>query len=85
MEQMFVHFAMDRIKASPNLLGRFKMLDGPRFVEVYKHAYNPNFKPVVSNKFKERLSHNTYFWWSLGLDQGVHHLTHYLVIYFLVV
>lgn len=49
-----VHFTMDRIKAGPKYLGRFK--------DMY------NYK----------------FWWSLGLDQMVHHLTHYFIIYQLV-
>jgi len=44
-----IHFIMDRVKASPDLLGRFD----------------------IKNK---------YFWWSLGLDQSVHHLTHYAII-----
>jgi len=45
-----IHFAMDRIKASPKLLGRYKQ-DNPKF------------------------------WWALGFDQMVHHLTHYLIIF----
>lgn len=48
-----IHSTMDRIKASPNLLGRFK----------------PD---------------NRYFWWSLGFDQMVHHLTHYLIIFIII-
>jgi len=48
-----IHFTMDRIKASPNLLNRFK-LDDKRF------------------------------WWALGFDQMVHHLTHYFIIFMLV-
>jgi len=48
-----MHFIMDRIKASPNLLNRW----GPD-------------KP--------------YFWWALGLDQMIHHLTHYIVIYLII-
>lgn len=48
------HFAMDRIKASPKMLGRFTHID-PKF------------------------------WWSLGVDQMFHHLTHYLIIYWIVV
>lgn len=48
----FIHFTMDRIKASPNLLGRFK----------------PD---------------NKYFWWALGFDQMVHHLTDLLVVFLL--
>lgn len=50
---MAIHFAMDRIKASPKMLGRF------------------------NTQQKE-------FWWSLGLDQMVHHLTHYALIYLIV-
>jgi hypothetical protein len=49
-----VHFAMDRIKAGPKYLGRFKDM-----------AFAP-------------------FWWCLGFDQMVHHLTHYAIIYWLV-
>lgn len=48
-----VHFTMDRIKAGPKYLGRFKDMMRP------------------------------YFWWCLGFDQMVHHLTHYAIIYFL--
>lgn len=46
-----IHFFMDRIKAGPKYLGRFK--------DMYDKK----------------------FWWSLGLDQMVHHLTHYAIIY----
>lgn len=60
-----VHFIMDRIKASPKLLGRFKPLTAKEYMDS-------------SN---EQKLHNKYFWWALGLDQGVHHLTHYLLIY----
>lgn len=49
----WIHFIVDRIKASPKMLGRFK----------------PD---------------NKYFWWSLGADQMLHHLTHYAIIYFVV-
>ena len=47
-----VHFLMDRIKASPKILGRYKMEDKK-------------------------------FWWALGLDQMVHHITHYAIICFM--
>jgi len=43
------HSIMDRIKASPRMLGRYEITDKR-------------------------------FWWSLGLDQGIHHLTHYAII-----
>lgn len=44
-----VHFIVDRIKASPALLGRFRY-------------------------------HQRQFWWALGADQMLHHLTHYFII-----
>ena len=47
-----IHFTMDRIKASPYMLGR----------------YGPNDKG---------------YWYALGADQAVHHLTHYAIIGFL--
>lgn len=62
---MIIHFIMDRLKASPKLLGRFKTLTASEF-------------PTATDEQKRN---NKYFWWSLGLDQGVHHLTHYLLIY----
>jgi hypothetical protein len=62
---MLIHFIMDRVKASPSMLGRYKTLTASEF-------------PNATDKQKQD---NRYFWWSLGLDQGVHHLTHYLLIY----
>ena len=59
-----VHFVMDRIKAGKKYLGRFKPLTAKEY-------------PDASEAQKQ---HNTYFWWSLGLDQMVHHLTHYAII-----
>jgi len=48
-----VHFFVDRLKASPNLGGKF----------------NPT---------------QPYFWWALGADQMAHHLTHYFLIFTLI-
>lgn len=48
-----VHFLMDRVKASPHLLGRYN---------------DPN---------------KSSFWIPFGLDQMVHHLTHYVIIWVL--
>lgn len=45
-----IHFCMDRVKASPNIWGK----------------YNPQ-QPK--------------FWYALGVDQMVHHLTHYIIIF----
>ncbi len=70
-----VHFCMDRLKASPNLLGRFKALSANEFKDIML-LNHPDAKA--------RIKGNTYFWWSLGLDQMVHHLTHYIIIWLLV-
>jgi len=59
-----VHFTMDRVKASRRMLGRFKPLTS----ETAKTATPEQWKS------------NSFFWWSVGLDQGVHHLTHYAII-----
>lgn len=45
------HFTMDRIKAGPRYLGRFKDTNKPQF------------------------------WWALGFDQMIHHVTHYFIIW----
>jgi len=63
-----VHFVMDRIKASKKYLGRFK----PLTAETAAIATPIQWK------------HNDYFWWSLGVDQMVHHLTHYAIIFAIV-
>jgi Protein of unknown function (DUF3307) len=63
-----IHFLMDRAKASKRYLGRFK----PLTAETY-----PTATPA-------QLKSNTYFWWSLGLDQMIHHLTHYAVIFWVI-
>lgn len=48
------HFLIDRVKASPKMLGR----------------YTPE---------------NKYFWWALGADQALHHLTSIAIIWKLTV
>jgi len=54
-----VHFVMDRTKASPNLLGRFKVLSNREF---------PTATPAEKRS-------NRFYWWSVGFDQYVHQLT----------
>ncbi len=63
-----IHFAMDRLKAGPRYLGRYKALTASEFTQA---------TPAQKRS-------NRYFWWALGLDQTVHHLTHYWIIYLLV-
>lgn len=94
-----VHFIMDRIKASPNILGRFVSLSktdfnthdyvmdqlkqNAKYVEQSGHAGISTKIALESTYWAKRLKSNQYFWWSLGLDQGVHHLTHYVIIFFI--
>jgi hypothetical protein len=70
-----IHFAMDRIKASPRMLGRYKSLCAHDF----EHKSN-----MSADRWEGKMRSNRYFWWSLGLDQKVHHLTHYYIIWRLV-
>lgn len=92
-----LHFIMDRVKASPDLLGCFTALSKGEFkgilssrpmcVDGLKLKNNPELVAESQRmimEFDKRIKSNTYFWWSLGLDQMVHHLTHYLIIYFLI-
>jgi len=64
-----VHFLVDRLKASPKLLGRHKSLTAKDY-------------PTATEKQRRG---NKYFWWSLGFDQMAHHFTHYAIIYFILV
>lgn len=85
------HFLMDRIKASPKWLGRFKPLNAyqyaamsaivggdpigaPLTAAVYRDV------PIPIEEAKARLRSNRWFWHSIGIDQMVHHLTHYVII-----
>ena len=85
---MGCHFAMDRIKASPDLLGRYKALSAMEYFNLTnpKQAFE-DMEPARQRRWKliidQELRSNKYFWWALGLDQMVHHLTHYMIIFFL--
>ncbi len=59
-----VHFGMDRLKAGKKYLGRFKPLTA---------ATAPTATPSEWRS-------NDRFWWAMGFDQMVHHLTHYAII-----
>ncbi len=81
-----VHFTMDRIKASPRLMGRWKPLTADQYVSSQKTLSGP---PMSDDEFiqalwiseaKRKLLGNKLFWWALGFDQLVHHLTHYACI-----
>lgn len=85
-----VHFTMDRIKASPNMLGKYKNIGPAEWAKVQEEAkgwsrneYSQDsyiYPCGVREEARKRIKHNTYFWYSLGLDQLVHHCTHYIII-----
>jgi hypothetical protein len=61
-----IHFIMDRLKAGPKYLGRWKSLSAREF---------PTATP-------QQIRDNGLFWLSLGFDQLVHGLTHYTIIWY---
>lgn len=82
---MCTHFVVDRIKASPDLLGRFKALSSTEYKQKMSDylSYKRDGKlhyPRAKSLAKDFKS-NVYFWWALGADQGLHHLTHYIIIW----
>ena len=92
-----IHFVMDRIKAGPKYLGRYKtvnkfqldayteiekMIKAQPLPESIKDEDERDFMLLNLNKERNAaLKETPYFWWSLGLDQMVHHLTHYLIVF----
>lgn len=109
-----VHFLMDRIKASPKWMGRWKPLTASGYMQAQKivtgagcsrreydcgdvrcdvhHAncaqhlgpecwHGSEFETVEARR---KLRSNRLFWDALGVDQMVHHLTHYLIIFLLI-
>ena len=81
------HFIVDRIKASPQLLGRFRALSAGEYRAVQSMANyeGKNGELLLAKKLGlEKLRSNTYFWLALGGDQFAHHVTHYFIIYMLV-
>lgn len=74
-----IHFTMDRIKASPNLWGRFRTLSPNEMQKALTGLRS--HKQNVRLASRRNIKGNQYFWWSLGFDQMVHHLTDITVIY----
>jgi len=89
-----IHFLMDRIKAGPKYLGRYKALSANEFVEAtkslghYENSKNAELELYVKNEKLRRkrvLRSNKLYWLGLGTDQAVHHLTHYFIIWRLLI
>jgi hypothetical protein len=75
-----IHFTMDRLKASPNLLGRYQNFTKKEFVAEILPLLQSEDKAKIQEA-KRRLWSNTLFWNSLGVDQMVHHITDLLIVY----
>lgn len=75
-----IHFIMDRIKAGPKYLGKYKSMSANEMIPILKKME----AGVLDESDRKQLKHNVYYYWSLGLDQMVHCLTHYFIIYMLV-
>lgn len=76
--EFLVHFLMDRIKASPAMLGQFHCLSKREMAEIQRTEGTP-----VYEAYRHFLRSNKFFWWSLGLDQMVHNLTYCWIVYML--
>ncbi len=93
---MVLHFIMDRIKASPDMLGRFQAISKSEYVEHMQHVQkfeslksprHPEIELHLKNSkrdFAVKMRSNVFFWWSLGFDQLFHHLTDLLLCYIIV-
>jgi hypothetical protein len=89
------HFLMDRAKASPRLMGRWKALSAREMEELSWHEVRvretwhvrPDGGLTDDGRLyvRECLRSNRNFWWALGFDQMFHHLTHYLVVWLLLI
>jgi hypothetical protein len=80
-----VHFAMDRIKASPNLMGRWKALSAKEYVQLRGDLANEPkgwcYNTTYYDDLRRSKRDNRKFWLCLGADQLVHALTHYVIIF----
>lgn len=52
---------------------------------IMQFKAHPQEMMGIQTKWKELQKSNTYFWWSLGVDQSIHHLTDILIIYLILV
>lgn len=78
-----IHFAMDRIKASPQYLGKYTMLSKMEMRSIIDAKSHP-LSSAVTDLLDRQLRSNRNFWWSLGLDQMVHHITDICLMFLLV-
>jgi hypothetical protein len=78
-----IHFAMDRIKASPNYLGKYTMLSKAEMRMLVESQSHP-LSIYIRKRIKNQIDSNTKFWWALGLDQMVHHITDLIIVFLII-
>ncbi len=78
MVDFVIHFVMDRIKASPNMLGRFRSLSPKEMQKAISGLRSKQQNVRFASRRNIKMNRN--FWWSLGFDQMVHGMTNNLVI-----
>jgi len=87
---MALHFIMDRVKASPNLLGKYKAIDRREYLALTDELALAEWEAdstgirLTKQKLSDKMRDNKIFWLSLGFDQMFHALTHYLIIYIII-
>lgn len=79
-----IHFFMDRAKAGKKYLGRWKPLSGPEWMEAQREVRESPPPLLTGLMARQRLRGNKLFWNALGFDQMIHHLTDYVVIWWVV-
>lgn len=80
---MTIHSVVDWVKANPSMGGRFSALSKKEAMKLMETGITPKtpFAPSSPEEIEATWKSNTYFWWALGADQLAHHLTHYLLIW----
>lgn len=82
--EFLIHFIMDRIKASPKMLGRFDSISKHEWAEFVNKedcaCGEVGCMEFATYKYNRKMD-NVFFWWSLGFDQMVHNLTYLGIVY----
>lgn len=75
-----IHFTMDRIKASPNMLGKYESLTKNDYRYLNEQKIHAEKLGQNSKWIDDKIKDNFIFWITLGVDQLVHNLTDLLSI-----
>ncbi len=84
---LLTHFIIDRVKAGPKYLGRFKVMSVTDFSMAKQDlciAKLLNDEREIK-KIEKKFKHNAYYWISIGFDQMLHNLVHYYIIFAIII